>query len=259
MTNLKKQIAVGVTALSLAIPGGFAITSAANAHPTTPVVALTESQATTLAGMAVDEKLALDVYTALGDVYPEVAMFDKIAASEANHLAMVRRELTEYDVTDPTLGDAAGVFDDAAVQQLYTDLVASGSASVEAAAVVGIDVETLDIAALDAALADAPPADLVSHYTRLKERSTAHLAAFTALQADPTATFTETDPGHGAGMVDGDNQGAGQGAGQGKGHGKAGKGHGKAGKAGKGKAAGQAQGQRAGQGQGLGQGQRGRH
>lgn len=241
MTNLKKNLVAGIAAGALAVSGSVAIATSASAHlggAVNETVTLTDEQLTTLTAMVAEEKLALDVYTALGDVHTTVTMFDQIAASEARHLEALRRVLTANSLTDPTAGDAAGVFDDATVQQLYTDLVEDGSVSVAAAATVGKTIETLDIADLEAALAATQPDVLVRVYTNLKAGSTKHLAAFTALEADPTATLPAGGQHDGTEMGNG-HKGKGQAGKAGKGKTGKGKGKGKMGaKAGKGKGAG---------------------
>ena len=151
-----------------------------------------------------------------------------MGASEDKHLARMRALLATYGIADPTADDAAGVFDDAADQTLYTDLVAQGSASIEGAADAGQAIEELDIADLDAALALAYPADVSNVFKNLKAASVKHLAAFNYLEANPSVT----NPTHGDGTGVGNHDGK-----QGKGHGKKGKGM----KQGKGVKAGKAQ------------------
>lgn len=183
MTNLKQRVIVGITATALAVPGAFALATSASAADT-----LTEQQITTLQAMAAEEKLAGDLYDALAAAYPDRTVFTRVGASEDKHLAKLRELLASYGITDPTAGDAAGYFDDAAVQQLYTDLVAQGSESIAAAANAGQAIETRDITDLDAALALAYPADVDNVFKHLKAASARHLDEFNYLEANPTAT-----------------------------------------------------------------------
>jgi hypothetical protein len=157
-----------------------------------------------------EEKLARDVYTVLGDTY-DVAVFDNIARSEARHMSSVRVLLERYGITDPTVGDAAGYFDDAALQKMYDDLVAKGLTSITNAADVGITIEKVDIADLDDAIATTDAADITRVLQNLRSGSENHLAAFTALKADPTAAH----PVDGTGMQNGKGaRGQGRGAGR---------------------------------------------
>lgn len=138
---------------------------------------LTEQQQTTLVAMAQEEKLAHDLYTAFAGRYDAV-VFDRIAASESRHLAVVRTLLERYGVTDPTAGKPAGRFSDAAVQATYDKLLAQGQSGQAAALKVGVTVEQTDIADLTAALNGLSAPDVTQVYTRLRMASHHHLAAF---------------------------------------------------------------------------------
>jgi hypothetical protein len=138
---------------------------------------LTEQQQSTLAAMAQEEKLARDLYAAFGATYAGV-VFDRIAASETQHLAIVRTLLDRYGLADPTAGKAAGQFSDPAVQVTYDRLLAQGQASEAAAIQVGQTVEQTDIADLRAARDGLTAADVRQVYEHLLTASQQHLAAF---------------------------------------------------------------------------------
>jgi hypothetical protein len=138
---------------------------------------LTEQQKTTLVTMAQEEKLAHDLYTAFADRYDAV-VFDRIAASEARHLAAVRTLLSRYGVADPTAGRPAGLSSDPTVQATYDKLLAQGQAGQSAALRVGVTVEQTDIADLTAALNGLSAPDVTQVYTQLRVASQHHLAAF---------------------------------------------------------------------------------
>ncbi|GAA1026420.1 hypothetical protein GCM10009557_04070 [Virgisporangium ochraceum] len=144
---------------------------------TVPAGTLSEAQKTTLAAMAQEEKLAHDLYTAFATRYDAV-VFDRIARSETQHLAMVRALLDRYKLADPTAGKAAGQFSDSTVQATYDRLLARGSANLTAALQVGAEVERADIADLRAALDGLTAADVTHVYTMLLRASERHLAAF---------------------------------------------------------------------------------
>ncbi|TNH31103.1 DUF2202 domain-containing protein [Micromonospora orduensis] len=139
---------------------------------------LTDAQKSTLAAMAQEEKLAHNLYGAFGTTY-DLAVFDHIANSEAQHLTTVRTLLQRYGVADPTAGTTDGKFSDPAVQATYDKLLAEGNASQTAALGVGKKVEQTDIADLKAALAGLSAPDVTQVYTNLLAASERHLAAFT--------------------------------------------------------------------------------
>jgi|AACY02.2.fsa_nt_gi Uncharacterized protein conserved in archaea len=159
--------------------------------------ALGDAATSTLQHMALDEKLAHDVYTTLATLY-DVPTFAAIASSEATHLAAIQNLMGRYDVIDPTLGSGLGDFVDPDFQALYDDLVEQGSASLEAAAQVGITIEEIDIADLENAIAATSEADIDRVYTNLLNASESHLRSFTALAADPDAVASGAGP-NGAG------------------------------------------------------------
>ncbi|MGE5827114.1 MAG: DUF2202 domain-containing protein, partial [Micromonosporaceae bacterium] len=138
---------------------------------------LTEQQKTTLAAMAQEEKLAHDLYTAFGATYDAV-VFDRIAASETQHLSVVRMLLDRYGLADPTAGKPAGQFSDPAVQATYDRLLAQGRANEAAALQVGEKVERTDIDHLKAAQNGLSAADVRQVYEHLLTASEHHLTAF---------------------------------------------------------------------------------
>jgi hypothetical protein len=144
---------------------------------TVPTGTLSDAQKSTLVAMAQEEKLARDLYTAFAARYDAV-VFDRIARSETQHLAMIRTLLDRYGLADPTAGKPAGQFSDATVQVTYDQLLARGTANLTAALEVGEEVERTDIADLRAALNGMTAADVTRVYTMLLHASERHLAAF---------------------------------------------------------------------------------
>lgn len=132
--------------------------------------------------MAEEEKLAHDLYVALGDEWGS-RQFANVSRAETQHLDAVRALLDRYDVDDPTEGAAAGEFTDPDLQALYDDLLASGLTSLAAAADAGITVEQTDIADLTEALETTDAPDVEQVLTDLLEGSQRHLAAFERLAA----------------------------------------------------------------------------
>ena len=132
--------------------------------------------------MREEEKLARDVYMALGDVWT-VPIFDNIAAAESQHMDALLQLIDKYELTDPVGNNPPGVFENSDLQTLYSELVVHGSNSVVDAHVVGAKIEELDIFDLRVAVADANHADVINVYENLMRGSRNHLRAF-ATQLD---------------------------------------------------------------------------
>jgi hypothetical protein len=130
--------------------------------------------------MVEEEKLAHDVYVALGEVY-DARQFTNIARAEVQHQDSVRTLLDRYGLDDPTTGMPAGEFVNDGLQAMYDELVASGSASLADAAAVGITIETTDIADLTEAIDATDAADVIQVLSSLRDGSEKHLAAFERL------------------------------------------------------------------------------
>ena len=137
----------------------------------------TDAETATLLHMVEEEKLAHDVYVALADD-SGARIFDRIAVSEARHTDAVRALLEARGIADPTAGAAAGEFTNPAFDELYADLVAEGSTSLDAALQVGVQIEELDIADLKEAIAETDQADIDTVYGNLLTASGHHLTAF---------------------------------------------------------------------------------
>lgn len=168
-TTKGRQVLTGVIVSALALPATvFTATSASAVDSVT---------ADLLQAMVAEEKVAHDVYVTLGDMY-DARTFDRIAASESRHQDAVRTLLDAYGVTDPTVGDEVGEFDDPVFQRMYDAMVAEGSTSLKAAAEVGVTIEKLDIADLQEALDAGQPADISRVFRNLLNGSERHLAAF---------------------------------------------------------------------------------
>ena len=211
MNTIKgRRFLTGLVTPAIVIPSTFAVASSAHATDA--------ATADLLQAMVAEEKVAHDVYVTLGDMY-EVLTFDRIASSELRHQDSVRSLLDSYGVTDPTVGDAVGEFDDPVFQKMYDDMVEQGSTSLEAAAQVGIAIEELDIADLQAAIDAGQPADIERVFTNLLNGSQRHLAAFSAL-ADGDASTKGDCQGDQGGQGKNRSQGQGQGQGKNKGQGR---------------------------------------
>ncbi len=127
--------------------------------------------------MREEEKLARDVYRTLYDKWG-MQVFANIARSEEQHTLAVKALLARYNLTDPVVDDAVGVFQNADLRALYEKLVADGSASAAAALRVGATIEDLDIRDLRVALARTDNADIAAVYENLMRGSRNHMRAF---------------------------------------------------------------------------------
>lgn len=167
--SITRSAVTGLLASAIAVSSAIAFATSANAA--------TAKVTNTLQAMVVEEKLAHDVYVTLGETY-NLRILDNIANSESTHMESLRIMLDRYGVTDPTVGDAVGEFDDPVVQALYDTLVARGEKSLSDAMKVGVRIEKLDIADLNKNLAKDLPADIDRVLLNLKAGSQRHLTAF---------------------------------------------------------------------------------
>ena len=151
--------------------------ASANLPPASSIDASTEQN---LLYMVEEEKLAHDVYVALGEIY-DARQFTNIARAEVAHQDSVRTLLDRYGLDDPTNGMPAGEIVNDDLQAKYDELVASGSASLADAAAVGITIETTDIADLTEAIDATDAADVIAVLSSLRDGSQRHLAAFERL------------------------------------------------------------------------------
>lgn len=139
---------------------------------------LTEDEIASLMYMVEEEKLAMDVYAEMRDLYGLV-IFDHINQSELRHVEAVSRLFEKYDgLENPILGNLPGVFVNEEIQQLYTDLIILGSISKQDAIDVGLIIENKDMEDIKAYLAVVVSPDLIQVYSNLLSGSVNHLAAF---------------------------------------------------------------------------------
>ena len=86
-----------------------------------------------------EEKLAYDVYQNMFDIYG-VNVFKNIPNSELSHMEAMLSIIKKYNLTDPIVTNARGVFNDPNLQALYTQLVSQGRVSLLAAYQVGATI-----------------------------------------------------------------------------------------------------------------------
>lgn len=155
------------------------------ANTTTP--ALTVEEIENIQFMAEEEKLAQDVYDALGDLW-DLNVFDNIEHSESQHVSSVESLASKYNISTPDLPE--GVFANEELQALYDQLIAIGSQSLEDALKVGVAIETVDIEDLTQELSSTTNTDLISTYTKLLSASENHLSAFSNALTQESVVFS---------------------------------------------------------------------
>ena len=144
-----------------------------------PVETLSAAESASLIFMREEEKLAQDVYTQLGIVWgSQSRVFGNIARSEATHTEAIRQLLLRYTLADPAATLAAGVYQNATLQGLYTQLVAAGTPALVDALKVGAAIEEIDMIDLNKALLEIDNQDIVLVYQNLLKGSRNHLRAF---------------------------------------------------------------------------------
>ncbi len=138
---------------------------------------LSESEAEGLLFMREEEKLAHDVYTELYAAW-WLPVFQNIADSEQTHMEAIKSLLDRYDLEDPAQ-DQAGIYTNPALQDLYNELIVSGSNSLAEALKVGAAIEEIDIQDLESRLALTDNLDIQQVYSNLLRGSKNHLRAYT--------------------------------------------------------------------------------
>lgn len=139
---------------------------------------LTATEQGNLEFMREEEKLARDIYTHLYGIWG-TPIFNTISISEQRHMNAVLSSLDFYGIADPAEGNAAGVFTNTALQQLYDDLIAQAESSEISALEVGIIVEETDISDLETSIGSTSRPDIIRLYNNLLKGSLNHLSAFT--------------------------------------------------------------------------------
>lgn len=125
----------------------------------------------------IEEKLACDVYAALGTVW-DLQIFLNLKLSEQLHMDAVKNVLDKYSIPDPLLTDEIGVFPDKGFQALYEQYVAQGNRSLEEALLIGVMIERLEIEDLGSQLVLVTNPCIINLHTNLLATENKHLAAF---------------------------------------------------------------------------------
>ena len=142
-----------------------------------PESQLSEEEIVGLILMREEEKLARDIYNALGEKWG-INIFTNIAKSEQTHTDAVKVLLDRYEIEDPVKDDSVGIFTSPELDELYRNLLEQGSLSLLDALIVGAIVEDLDIKDLNELSAETDNADIIATYNNLNKGSRNHLRAF---------------------------------------------------------------------------------
>ena len=107
------------------------------------------NEETHLIFMREEEKLARDVYTMLGMMYPDSVVFGRIDDSEQVHTDKVRQTLQSYSVADPNTNDNLGIFTGESFGDYFTakydELISQAAISELNALYIGALIEELDM------------------------------------------------------------------------------------------------------------------
>ncbi len=139
--------------------------------------------------MREEEKLARDVYRILYSQWGQ-EVFNSIARSEQRHMDAVKALLDRYELEDPAMGNAQGIFHDPELQKLYLALVKKGKKSRIDAYIVGATIEDLDIRDLYELLPQSDNQDIRIVYQNLAKGSRNHLRAFSFQLSSSGTAYT---------------------------------------------------------------------
>ncbi len=198
-------IAAAVTVSASASASTDSVSSGATKPTSSPsattATAATPELAQLLQFSREEERMARDLYAALAAVHDGATPMSRITLSEDRHFDAVGTLLTTYRVADPSAGRAAGSYAFPELQALYDGWLAKGSASVNAAYQVGVELEKRDIADLEKSLLATTQADVKRVLGNLLNGSQQHLSAY-----QNASSGTTTGMGQGQGRRGGTGQ-----------------------------------------------------
>lgn len=210
-TSSTLTVIAGAVVLATTIAG--VASAAPDAHPVPAGATTATSRGTTASPALTDllrfsreeERMAKDLYAALAAVHDGAPPMSRITLSEDQHFAAVGTLLDSYGVADPSAGRAAGSYAFPELQSLYDGWLTKGSASLNAAYQVGIELEKRDIADLQKAVATTTQPDVKRVLGNLLNASRQHLSAYQSAASGESTGMGRGGFGAGTGL------GAGQG------------------------------------------------
>jgi hypothetical protein len=150
--------------------------------------ALTSAEVAMVQSLREEEKMARDVYLALGERW-NMPIFFRIARSEQQHMDAVAALIARDEIEDPVVDDTPGAFTDPTWGDLYLQLVDQGQVSLIDALIVGATIEDLDINDLNQMLETTDNDVLRVVIQNLNKGSRNHLRAFTAALASQDSIY----------------------------------------------------------------------
>ena len=192
---IQRIVAVAVATATLAACGTSTVPIAADGTSFTPSASTTAGTTTTgttttatdptedgavaadLVFLREEEKLARDVYITLGERWG-LLIFANISESEQQHMDAVLQLLQAAGIPDPASGMGVGEFTNAALGELYVELVDAGTANSIAAVVVGATIEDLDLYDLAGMAERTQDPRILTVYESLMKGSRNHLRSF---------------------------------------------------------------------------------
>jgi len=150
MISLNKVLLNGFVALALFAGAGSVMAKGGkSASVSTSDTGLDYNERIHLVFMREEEKLARDVYTKLGSMYPDSVIFGNIDDSEQRHTMSVKDMIEKYGHEDPNTNDNIGVYTGEDYGWYFTEkynlLVERASISELEALYVGAFIEELDM------------------------------------------------------------------------------------------------------------------
>jgi hypothetical protein len=154
-----------------------------------PESELNEEEIAGLILMREEEKLARDVYNALGEKWG-IKIFGNIAESEQTHTDAIKVLLDRYNIEDPIKNDTRGIFTSLELDKLYKNLMGQGNLSLLEALTVGAIIEDLDIKDLNELSTKTDNADIITTYNNLNKGSRNHLRAYIRQIKNNSGTYS---------------------------------------------------------------------
>lgn len=155
-----------------------------------PHQVLNASEKEALFMMIEEEKLARDVYIALGKEY-DIKVFNNISDAENRHMEAIECLLAKYNLENPIEDKALGEFSNRKFQDMYESLVIRGRTNITEALKIGASIEDLDIYDLNKLLESRTTdnEDLKAVFKELVKGSRNHMRAFTRNLNKQNATY----------------------------------------------------------------------
>lgn len=148
---------------------------------------LSKTEENALIFMVEEEKLALDTYTYLGELWG-INQFLNIQKSEQSHVNAVSNLIERYNLTYSSLPE--GEFMNEDLQGLYNQFVIDGSKSQLNALLIGATIEDLDIVDLEDQMQSISNGDILNVFESLQCGSRNHLRAFVGAIDQMGGTYT---------------------------------------------------------------------